>query len=82
MMSNIISPFTNLKIIWIINIHLFKILNYLSISAGLSLIDINHNISEKNIYKQTDDALYHAKKTGRNKISLAKYNNENGFYEI
>lgn len=59
-----------------------KILNYITISAGLSLIDINHNISDKSIYKQTDDALYDAKKTGRNKISLAKYNNENGFYEI
>jgi diguanylate cyclase (GGDEF)-like protein len=42
--------------------------NVLTASFGLSIMLGDHNIGLDTIYKKTDDALYKAKNTGRNKI--------------
>lgn len=40
----------------------------LTASFGLSIMLVDHNVGLDTIYKKTDDALYKAKNTGRNKI--------------
>jgi len=44
---------------------------YVTISAGLFIIDIENIISIDGIYKKTDEALYRAKQNGRNQIKKA-----------
>jgi diguanylate cyclase (GGDEF)-like protein len=46
-------------------------LNVLTASFGVSIIEIeNNNLELDFIYKETDDALYKAKESGRNKIEI------------
>ncbi|MCF6339775.1 MAG: diguanylate cyclase [Sulfurimonas sp.] len=43
---------------------------YLTISAGIYIIKPNDILSENQIYKKCDDALYQAKQYGKNQISI------------
>lgn len=43
--------------------------NYISISIGLSFIDANNTLSVNELYRLSDEALYDAKKSGRNRVS-------------
>ena len=45
---------------------------YVTISAGLYIIKSDNNKSDDAIYKMSDEALYVAKQSGRNQISIAK----------
>ncbi len=42
---------------------------YVTISSGLYIIDCNNHSSVNEIYKKTDEALYIAKQSGRNRVS-------------
>ena len=45
---------------------------YVTISSGLYIIDANDNNSPSDIYQKADDALYKAKKNGRNQVKISK----------
>ncbi|MBL0708666.1 MAG: diguanylate cyclase [Sulfurimonas sp.] len=50
-----------------------KVSNFLTISSGISIIDENVRYSSQEIYKTTDEALYKAKHTGRNKTCMVEF---------
>ncbi|HIP55623.1 MAG TPA: diguanylate cyclase [Arcobacter sp.] len=48
--------------------------NYITISSGLYIVDINDTSSVDEIYKKADEALYISKENGRNKVTVYKKN--------
>ena len=46
--------------------------SYVTMSMGLYIIENNNLLDTKDIYKKTDEALYTAKQSGRNKVSIVK----------
>ena len=45
---------------------------FVTMSMGLYIIDINDESTIEDIYKKADEALYVAKQSGRNQVSIAK----------
>jgi diguanylate cyclase (GGDEF)-like protein len=43
---------------------------FITISAGLSQLDVDHDKSVEDIIRRADDALYRSKKEGKNRVSL------------